>query len=179
MRVKIKRLRLEVVVPEKKIAYKGIVDIDFKFDKIANEYKVLDINPRIGASFRLFLAENGLDLIRVAYLDLTGQDIPKTQTIEGRKWLVENRDLVSSARYLYDRKITFPDWIRSYRGVKETAWWSSNDPLPFFIMITRFVRDVSYYLHKNKRDSWKRLYNSKKIDKTKPNKNNKKKNNHI
>lgn len=131
----------------KKIRYKGILDIGFKFDRRDNEYKVLDVNPRIGASFRLFLGKNGLDVARVAYLDLTGQDVVTTQMIEGRKWVVENWDLVSSARYLYDRKITFFDWIRSYRGVKETAWFSLDDTLPFFIMITRFVRKAISQLH--------------------------------
>jgi D-aspartate ligase len=126
----------------KSIGYKGILDIGYRFDRRDSKYKVLDINPRIGCTFRLFVADNGLDVARVEYLDLTGQHVPSSRIIEGRKWLVENSDLISSVRYYRDKKLTFGQWAESFRGVQETAWFAWDDPLPFFMMCAGFARNA-------------------------------------
>ena len=83
----------------KTIGYRGILDIGYKYDARDGKYKVLDVNPRIGSTFRLFVGDNGLDVARAEYLDLTGQRVPSSEIVEGRKWFVEDRDLVSSIRY--------------------------------------------------------------------------------
>ena len=91
----------------KSIGYKGIVDIGYRYDARDGQYKVLDVNPRIGASFRLLVGDNGLDSPRAEYLDLTGQKVPPSQTVEGRKWFIEDRDLVSSFRYYREKSLNF------------------------------------------------------------------------
>jgi D-aspartate ligase len=118
----------------KKIAYKGILDIGYRYDERDGKYKVLDINPRIGCTFRLFVGDNGLDVARVEYLNLTGGSIPLSRTVEGRKWFAEDLDFYSSSRYFLDRNITLGEWIKSFRGVKEAAWFAFDDPLPFLMM---------------------------------------------
>jgi D-aspartate ligase len=126
----------------KSIGYKGIVDIGYRYDRRDGKYKVLDINPRIGSTFRLFVGNQGLDVIRAEYLDLTGQSVPPNVIIEGRKWVVEDADLFSSRRYYRDKNLKLGQWLRSYRGVNETAWFSWVDPFPFFIVLARFIREV-------------------------------------
>jgi len=123
----------------KKIGYRGILDIGYRYDARDGGYKVLDINPRIGATFRLFVATNGMDVARAAYLDLTGQRVPRSESNEGRKWFVEDRDIVSSMRYFRDRKLNLKQWIASFEGVQESAWFAKDDLLPFFIMCGQFV----------------------------------------
>src|SRR5204863_3947033 len=86
----------------KAVGYRGILDIGYRWDARDGLYKVLDVNPRIGATFRLFVAENGMDVARALYLDLTGQPVPGGLAREGRRWLVEDHDLVSSLRYRRD-----------------------------------------------------------------------------
>ncbi len=124
----------------KSIGYKGILDIGYRYDSRDGEYKVLDVNPRVGSSFRLFVASNGLDVARAAYLDLTGQPVPKSEIIEGRKWFVEDRDLISSINYRFEKSLTFRQWMTSYRGVRESAWFAWDDLLPFFVQNLRFSR---------------------------------------
>ena len=114
----------------KAVRYRGILDIGYRYDARDNEYKVLDINPRVGATFRLFVGANGMDVIRALYLDLTGQPVPPANTQEGRKWLVEDCDLISCYRYFRDGKLTFSEWLRSHRGVAETGIFAADDPLP-------------------------------------------------
>ena len=57
----------------KAIGYQGILDIGYRYDRRDGQYKVLDVNPRIGCTFRLFAATNGMDVARALYLDMTGQ----------------------------------------------------------------------------------------------------------
>src|SRR5208283_6120920 len=63
----------------KEISYRGILDIEYRYDARDKQYKVLDINRRIGSTFRLFVSQDGLDVARAAYLDLTGQPVPSSQ----------------------------------------------------------------------------------------------------
>ena len=117
------------------VEYRGIVDLGFRYDARDGRYKLLDVNPRIGATFRLFVGDNGMDVLRALYLDLTGQPVPPTAQREGRRWIVEPADLSSSRAYWRDGVLTPGDWGRSLMGVRETAWWSADDPLPAFGML--------------------------------------------
>jgi predicted ATP-grasp superfamily ATP-dependent carboligase len=114
----------------KALRYRGILDIGYRYDARDGQYKVLDVNPRVGATFRLFTGDNGMDVIRALYLDLTGQEVESSPTPEGRKWMVEDCDLVSCVRYVRDGKLTFKDWLSSHRGVQETGVFAMDDPLP-------------------------------------------------
>ena len=112
------------------VGYRGPLDIGYRFDARDGQYKLLDANPRIGSTFRLFAAENGLDVARALYLDLTGQSVPPTHVSEGRKWIVETNDLVSSWSQFRERQLTFGEWMRSLRGVQEGAWLATDDLAP-------------------------------------------------
>jgi len=116
------------------VGYKGILDIGYRFDQRDGQYKLLDVNPRIGGTFRLFVGENGLDVLRTMYLDLTGQEIPSTTLAEGRRWIVEPWDLASSLTYWRRGDITLGEWLRSLRHVREDAWFAADDPLPFLAL---------------------------------------------
>jgi predicted ATP-grasp superfamily ATP-dependent carboligase len=118
----------------KSVGYKGMLDVGYRYDKRDGKYKVLDVNPRIGSTFRLFVGNNGLDVARAEYSDLTGQQVPSSEIIEGRRWLVEDSDLFSSIRYYIDKNLKFTQWAKSFRGVQETAWFALDDPFPFFVM---------------------------------------------
>jgi D-aspartate ligase len=114
----------------KKIGYQGILDIGYRYDARDGLYKVLDINPRIGSTFRLFVAENGMDVARALYLDLTGQQVVPGTAREGRKWVVEDQDLISCLRYHREGNLTFKQWIDSFHGVEEAGFYASDDLYP-------------------------------------------------
>lgn len=125
----------------KAIGYHGIVDIGFRYDKRDGLYKVLDVNPRVGATFRLFVAKNGLDVVRALYLDLTDQPVPQSQLSEGRKWFVEDKDLKSCYDYFRDGSLGMFDWVRSFRNVCEAGYFARDDLVPFFSMVKEHVRE--------------------------------------
>jgi predicted ATP-grasp superfamily ATP-dependent carboligase len=122
----------------KAVGYRGILDIGFRYDKSQRVFKLLDANPRIGASFRLFVGEGGMDVARAEYLHLTGQPVPTSSICVGRKWVVEDADIVSCIQYYRLGLLTFPDWLASYSGLQEGAWFAGDDILPFLRMSSTF-----------------------------------------
>jgi predicted ATP-grasp superfamily ATP-dependent carboligase/SAM-dependent methyltransferase len=120
--------------------YRGIMDIGHRFDRRDGQYKVLDVNARVGVTFRLFVGDDGLDVVRALYLDLTGQPVPRSKIVEGRKWWVEDKDLISCAEYFRERSLTVPSWLRSYRGVSESAYFAADDPEPFVHVVAHWSR---------------------------------------
>lgn len=121
----------------KKIGYRGVLDIGFRKDPRDGSFKVLDINPRVGQAFRLFVAENDMDVVRALYVDLTGGVMPPVVPREGRRWLIEDYDLISSVDYYRERSLSLTDWLKSFRRVEEGAWFALRDPLPFLRMSGR------------------------------------------
>lgn len=124
----------------KELGYKGILDIGYRYDARDGQYKVLDVNPRIGATFRLFVDQSGMDVARALYLDLIGRPVPRAAAPEGRKWIVEDADLASFLRYRKDGKLTFGKWLKSLAGVEEAAYFANDDMRPFWNMCSRSLR---------------------------------------
>jgi D-aspartate ligase len=115
----------------KELGYRGIIDVGFRYDERDGRFKLLDVNPRIGSSFRLFVGDNGLDVLRALYLDLTDQPIPATVPRVGRKWIDEPHDLVTT--FQLGRRDGFRqlEWRRSLHGIEEAAWFARDDLRPF------------------------------------------------
>lgn len=124
----------------KALGYKGILDIGYRYDARDGQYKVLDVNPRIGATFRLFVDQNGIDVAQALYLDLTGQTIALGAACEGRKWIVEDADIASFLRYRRDGKLGFAEWLKSLAGIEEAAYFATDDMRPFWKMCSRSLR---------------------------------------
>jgi len=123
----------------KRIEYRGVLDIGYKHDVRTGEYKLLDVNPRVGTTFRLFVDSAGMDVVRALYLDLTGQRVWRGRPCEGRKWVVENFDIISSLRYWRDGNLGFRDWLSSLKGLREASWFARDDLAPFAMMSLRSV----------------------------------------
>lgn len=124
----------------RKVGYRGVIDVDIRLDERDGRYKPIDFNPRPGATFRLFADDAGIDVVRAAYLDLTGQRVPLGAQRVGRRWMVENWDLAAGRRYLAAGRLTLRGYLRSLRGVQEGAWSAHDDPLPFGMMLVAFGR---------------------------------------
>jgi D-aspartate ligase len=132
----------------KAIGYRGILDIGFRFDARDGSYRLLDPNPRIGQTFRLFVSREGWDVARLLYLDLTDQTLPAATPVDGRKWIVEDWDLESSLDYRREGTLTVGEWIRSLRGIEEGAWWAADDRAPFWPVARGVLRRARQSLSK-------------------------------
>ena len=122
------------------IGYKGPLDIGFRYDARDGRYKVNDVNPRVGAMFRLFVADNGMDVVRAMYQDLTGHAVEPSSNPHGRKWIVEDVDFLSALRYWRDGRLTAKQWFKSLRDVNERTLFCREDPRPLFAACLMDVR---------------------------------------
>jgi predicted ATP-grasp superfamily ATP-dependent carboligase len=121
----------------KRIGFSGIIDLDLRYDRRDGRYKLLDFNPRMGAQFRLFENEAGVDVVRAQHLDLTGRKVPEAEQRAGHRYIVENIDLPALIAYRRSGYTT-PHAPRHATGT-ELAWLARDDLKPFFTMLGRFV----------------------------------------
>ncbi|MGW5096638.1 carboxylate--amine ligase [Streptomyces nodosus] len=128
-----------------RIGFTGIVDLDLRFDRRDGRYKLLDFNPRMGAQFRLFENEPGVDVVRAMHLDLTGRTVPEGAQRSGRRFVVENIDLPALLAYRRSGYTT-PHAPARASGT-ELAWLAGDDPRPFFTMLARLVRPGAKHLY--------------------------------
>ncbi|WP_447038034.1 carboxylate--amine ligase [Streptomyces sp. DSM 118878] len=129
----------------KQIGYTGIIDLDLRFDRRDGQYKLLDFNPRMGAQFRLFESEAGVDVVRAMHLDLTGRAVPAGEQRAGHRYVVENIDLPALLAYRRSGYTT-PHAPARASGT-ELAWLARDDLKPFLTMLVRFVRPGVKHLY--------------------------------
>ncbi|MEN3314726.1 MAG: hypothetical protein V7605_960 [Acidimicrobiaceae bacterium] len=110
------------------IGFRGIADLDWRFDQADGQYKLLDFNPRIGAQFRLFQTDVGIDVVRALHLDLTGRAVPRGNQVDGRGLVVENLDLPAALAERRSGSGHGP--VAGSRRGTELAWLALDDPLP-------------------------------------------------
>jgi predicted ATP-grasp superfamily ATP-dependent carboligase len=131
------RLRIQLTALLAALDYRGIVDIDVRLDYRDGTYKVLDLNPRLGAQFRLFRDTAGTDVVLAQYLDLTGQRAARGEQVGGHGFVVENYDPIAAFGYWRRGELGLTGWLDSLRGRPETAWFARDDVLPFGLMCLR------------------------------------------
>ena len=128
----------------KEVGFRGIVDLDWYYDRRDGQYKLLDFNPRVGSQFRLFETVSGTDVVLAQYLDLTGQPVPREEQRSGRKYLVEHLDLPS--RILSTgHPAAVPARPRTSAGT-ELAWWARDDLKPSFAVVAHALRPAVRHL---------------------------------
>jgi hypothetical protein len=66
---------------------------------------------------------------------MTGQPVISGVPHYGRKWFVEDIDLASCFVDHLEGNLGFKEWINSYRGVREAAYFSLDNPFPFLQML--------------------------------------------
>ena len=120
----------------RQIGYCGIFDTDWRYDRRTGKYLLLDFNPRVGAQFRMFEDDRGVDVVRAMHLDLSGRALSPGRQVEGERFLAENLGL--AARWYYREEPHLPDIPGAPARVR-LAWFSSDDPLPFVTMIGQQV----------------------------------------
>ena len=100
------------------LGYRGILDIGYRFDVRDGHYKVLDINPRLGATFRLFVDKTGWTWCARSISISPGSRWRAPAPAPRRKWVVEDLDLVSSCAITPTAKLGAGKWLRSLVRVR-------------------------------------------------------------
>jgi predicted ATP-grasp superfamily ATP-dependent carboligase len=121
------------------IGYRGCVGIGYRFDSRDGLYKLLDVNARVSGVFRLFSGSNDMDVVRICYLDLTDQHLPRTALRPGRKWMLED-DVPAALSAIRNGSLTVPQWLKSVRGVRESHWFAADDPMPILAWLSNGIK---------------------------------------
>ena len=125
-------IQTEIVRFLGEVGYRGIVDLGFRFDARDGSYKLLDVNPRVGSTFRLFVDSAGDDVVRVCYADLVdGNSEIRTAPVVDRRWSAELHDFRAGVGLVRAKKLRVFQLVRSTITVNERAWWATDDPKPF------------------------------------------------
>lgn len=135
----------------RRLGYRGIVDLDWRFDRRDGEYKLLDFNPRVGAQFRLFETTAGIDVVRAQHLDLTGRAVPTGAPAVGRGFSVEILDAPARVAYRLGTGAASP--VAHVPGPVEPAWYARDDPWPLVLATVRSAGPLAARLRQLAREA--------------------------
>lgn len=119
-----------------RVGYRGIFDIDWRYDRRTGLYNLLDFNPRVGAQFRIFEDDAGIDVVRAMHLSLSGRPLHPGNQINGERFIVEPWDLASLLTTL-----SHPLAGMGGAGRPRAAWLAFDDPRPVVAVALAQVRD--------------------------------------
>ena len=121
-----------------KIGYRGVCGTEFKFDERDSQYKMVEVNPRQTLWFALIGAA-GIPLNHYAYCDLAGLPCPETGRLrEGTKWILFEKDLITSLGYMLKGKLGLFSWLCSFRNVRAHAVLSFRDWKPMLRIVRTY-----------------------------------------
>jgi D-aspartate ligase len=110
-----------------RLGFHGLSQVEFKRDPRDGRYKLMEVNPRLWQWHGL-AAACGVDLVRIAYRDLTGnRPAPVRTHVAGKRWAIT---LMAGERPAIPR----PPYTDAVLAL--------DDPKPAFTQIARVVRRV-------------------------------------
>jgi len=126
----------------KRVQYTGLALLQFKRDARSNEFRLLEINPRV-SSWNLLAYHCGINLPFLAYADAAGVPFnrPGTQT-DNVKYVFFGNDIRAFLEYRKHGEWTTLSWLKSFRGRKVFQLYARDDFGPFFVSCCRFVGRV-------------------------------------
>jgi predicted ATP-grasp superfamily ATP-dependent carboligase len=112
------------------VAYKGLGGIEFKKDPRDGKYKLIEFNARFGMWDALSV-HCGVDIPYISYSDAIGQRVEaQRQYQENIAWFDLQRDIRAFVIYRSQRKLTFVQWLRTFRGEKDWSVYAADDWKP-------------------------------------------------
>jgi predicted ATP-grasp superfamily ATP-dependent carboligase len=109
--------------------YRGLVEIEYKYDARNRTYKLLDVNARTWGYHTLGAAA-GVDFAYAHFRELTGSPMDGLRARPGVRWVRMLTDVPNAARDVWSRSSPLGPYLRSLRRVNTEAVFSLRDPLP-------------------------------------------------
>lgn len=136
------------------LGYAGPVDVGLKYDPRSGQYKILDINPRLGQNHAGFRTRAGEDVGWLAYADAAGL-LPAERygycAGPGRpvRWGIGD-DYVRAWRLARAARQPGPA-LREVLTIRRCAFWSWRDPAPWLRRLSALLRRRMIGRHANGR----------------------------
>lgn len=125
----------------RRIGYRGIGDLDWRYDRRRDRFALVDFNPRIGAQAQVFRTTTGIDLVRALHLDMSGRSTAVGRQIDARELIVEHFNAASVLAGGYRHVPPHPRATH-----REPAWFAWDDPAPFMMATVRFALDSARWI---------------------------------
>jgi predicted ATP-grasp superfamily ATP-dependent carboligase len=116
------------------IDYYGIAEVEFMQDPRDNQYKLIEVNPRVWGWHTLAIAA-GVDLPYLLYQDMIGEEIEVLPSIKQMKWVRLITDIPTVFAEIMNGNMKLSDYILSMKGKKKDAVLCLKDPFPFLAEI--------------------------------------------
>lgn len=113
-------------------SYRGICEVEFKYDERDRTYKLLEVNTRAWGWHTIGLGA-GVNFSHLLYKDLIGEEVPVINAVRPVKWLRLATDMPTAIKEILKGRLSSWEYISSLRGKKEFAVFAWRDPLPFFV----------------------------------------------
>jgi D-aspartate ligase len=109
--------------------YSGLVEIEFKYDQRDGRYKLLDVNARAW-TWNALGAKAGIDFGHVLWRSAMGETIEPIHARVDAAWMHETRDIVAACIEMWRGRLSFSDYLQSWRKPLVLAALAKDDPLP-------------------------------------------------
>src|SRR5205807_3318961 len=109
--------------------YSGLVEIEFKHDQRDGRYKLLDVNARAW-TWNALGAKAGIDFAHVLWRSAMGEAIEPIHARPDVAWMHETRDIVAACIEMWRGRLSFSDYLQSWRKPLVLAALAKDDPLP-------------------------------------------------
>lgn len=111
------------------IRFTGLVELEFKRDSRSDQYKLLDVNPRVWG-WHTLSRRAGVDFSYLLWLLVRGERIPEVRARTGEHWIRMSADLPVAIQEILKGRLSLRDYVRSLRGPRESAIFAWDDPAP-------------------------------------------------
>ncbi len=109
--------------------YRGVSDVEFKFDVRKGRHLLMEINARHGYWTPLARIA-GVNLSYVAYQDVIGRPFRSRSQRDGVRWSDLLRDGPDSLKEWRRGDLSLSEWLGPLSGVRVDAYLSLRDPIP-------------------------------------------------
>jgi D-aspartate ligase len=121
------------------INYSGLVEVEFKYDRRDQRYKLLDVNPRVW-TWHMLGQRAGVDFPYLMWLQAHRQTIPQLRGRTGVRWVLGVRDFVAAMTEISRGKLTLAAYLRSLRPPLEFGLFALDDIKPVLACFPAILR---------------------------------------
>ncbi len=118
------------------INYFGLAEVEFMYDEVAKNYKLLEINPRTW-KWHSIANKLGINWIKMLARSFNGDPLDtKIVREDGVAWVERLTDAYILCNEVIKKKMAVKDYLHSFANLNiESAVWSVKDPLPAIVYI--------------------------------------------
>jgi len=116
----------------KSLNYTGVAEVEFKYDRRDDQYKLLDVNGRFWTWHGMGLLA-GVDFAYLAYRQALGQTVTPCRGRPGVAWMHSTRDVVAAYQEMMNGDLTLGQYLSSFRKPMAFASFALDDPLPAIV----------------------------------------------